>query len=792
MSSPRPFLSRWWPLVPLAAALFLVAADYGRIQHIERVNAVGREQSSEKNAATRHWLIVPEHNARSYQWLAETEQMLTRGEARVRRVDYENAPLGREVHAPSPYRWWLGGITGLLHASGHRSTSSAALETAALIAEPLLHLLALAGGTLFVARRFGARAAMIFSVGLAAMFPLASEFLPGVPDDRGLAVLCAGASVLLLLDGVQHRRATAFIFSGVAGGLGLWVGLGTQVPILIALALGGGVVVVREKFRGSAQPPPLPWNTWALAGAATSFVAYLVEYFPEGLELRLQVNHPLYAVAWIGLGLLLTLLETWRVLSWRWTARAWTMAVAGLFAVAALPVTMLLTKSPGFLIANPQASRATNLPNGGVARNLALWLHQDGQAWPVLATLLPFAIFFGAGFIMFRRESDRVFSAKLLIAGTVTFVTAAIACTQLQGWATAQLMLLIALICAAEKTVQRIKSSSFWGLTGACLLPGAILLVTSLPDRANQPLTRLEVEGLVERDLAHWLAAHQPQSDRAVVLAAPERTPGLWFYGGVRGLGSPNWENRAGVAATVNILGATTLDEAQALLERRGVTHLVLASWDTEMDEFVKWTKNNPADTFLAALHRWALPPWVQPVPYHLPQIGGFERQSVLVLKITADTDRALSLSRLAEYALEMEDAPLIAAVHDSLQAFPANLGALIGRAQIEKARNNPAGFEQIFATIRQTLATGADRLLPWDRRLSLAIVLVQGGQSELARAPLQRCVSELNEERIRSLGAASLYRLLVLTKALDAPIARSELRELALALLPADARARL
>ena len=275
------------------------------------------------------------------------------------------------------------------------------------------------------------------------------------------------------------------------------------------------------------------------------------------------------------------------------------------------------------------------------------------------------------------------------------------------------------------------------------------------------------------------------------MLAAPGRTPSLHFFGGLRGLGSPNWENPEGLAATVRIATASTMEEAQALLTQRGVTHIILPSWDTELDTLAGWTSVNPNDTFLGALRRWALPPWLQPLPYRLPEITGLEGQSVVVLQVTENTDRALALSRLADYALEVQDLALADAVNDSLQAFPANLSALIARAEIEKVRERPEGVARALEPLLQTLTNGLDRVLPWDRRMSLAVVLAQADRRDLATTQLRRCLAEANEERLRSLGAGSIYRLLVLSKAFAVPLPE-KLRDYALTLLPAEARARL
>ena len=60
------------------------------------------------------------------------------------------------------------------------------------------------------------------------------------------------------------------------------------------------------------------------------------------------------------------------------------------------------------------------------------------------------------------------------------------------------------------------------------------------------------------------------------------------------------------------------------------------------------------------------------------------------------------------------------------LRRFPADLGALVARAQFEIARGDTDGFRPLDRAVAGTrLAAKADRNLPWDRRVSLAIVLM-------------------------------------------------------------------
>ena len=194
-------------------------------------------------------MIVPERNSDSYHWIAQTQQMFARGEWRVRRVDYDNAPLGRAVDSPSPYRWWLGLVAWLDHAVSGRPIGPA-VEQAALLADPLLHLLLVVAVTVFVARQFGLFPAALCSAGLAAIFPFAGSFIPGAPDDRGLALGCAIWSVLPLLAGLRAgpedaagRRARRWFFiAGVTGGLSAWVSVVSQVPVILGIALGGLMV----------------------------------------------------------------------------------------------------------------------------------------------------------------------------------------------------------------------------------------------------------------------------------------------------------------------------------------------------------------------------------------------------------------------------------------------------------------------------------------------------------------------------------------------------------------------
>jgi len=781
------------------------ARQVAYISGIDAESAVVDPKSPTGYANGKRWLIVPEHNNASYQWIAETQQMLARGDWRVRRTDSANAPFGHEVRASSLYRWWLTLIAQCDHAWSGRPLGLS-VEHTALWADPAMHVLLLLGTALFAARCFGRGTAALLALGLATLYPAASAFLPGVPDNHGLAQACALWSILPLLAGIargaadRSRAAVArwFFLGGVVGGGGLWNNVTNELPVLFGIALGGLLaawIAPRDApaSKGESTINPLPWREWALGGGAVCLTSYLVEYFSSQMDLHLQVNHPLHGIAWLGVGELLALVSTWRSSGGlAWTRRTVTALVLAVLALAALPIAIAVTHAGAPFAGDPMSARLTHLPNGPLARNFAVWLVRDGFNVPVLATSLPVLLLIPAAWPLFLRSIGGLRRAAIAIALGPVLVSFGAACSHLRWWSTFDVTLL-ALLVANVAVLPSLPSAvrrSAQAIGGIALACGLLALIPSRHGSERDAFTKFEVQGLIERALAHWIADRAGPAG-AVVLSPPDQTPSLTFYGGFRGLGTPNWENRDGVAATLRIVTATTSDEAQALLAERGVTHLVLPSWDTELDEFVRWTLARPEDSLLNALHKWALPPWLRPVPYPVPKVAGFDNQSVTVLEVTDNTDRATALCWLTEAALESQQAELAAAASKALQVYPANLSALVARASVEKARGDETTFAKIFGSIESSVKAGLDRRLRWDRRVSLAVILAEGERPELARAQVARCIREVDAAKLRSLTTGSLYRLQVLAKAYALPIPDQSQRSLALSLLPPELRAR-
>ena len=456
---------------------------------------------------------------------------------------------------------------------------------------------------------------------------------------------------------------------------------------------------------------------------------------------------------------------------------------------------MKLGGSRGFLATDLSSFRLTSQPHGVVAPSLWAWMVHDGITAKVWATVLPVLLVLPAGWLVLRRDLEAPARASLALALGPVALASVFACYQLSWWHLLDATLLALAVAAlpAHLRIQPRSGQWIWtSLAALLVVPGLIQLWPQRITSADDKLTSAEAEELIERHLAHWLARHAGDQG-AVVFAPPHETASLSFYGGLGGLGTFNADNSDGLRATITIASVTTLPEAQILIQARKIRYIIIPSWDPFFDDYARLylvaAQSGRQSILIPELRRLNLPRWLRPIPYQILKIGGYEGQSALVIEVVDEQSPAAAMSRLAEYLAETGELEHAAAVGQELRRFPGDVGALAAQAQVEAARGDATGFGQSVELLLTRLSTGADRYLPWDRRVSLAIVLARAEKITPAREQVHRCMIELDATRARSLSTGSLFNLLVLSRAFNDPIADPKLQALVLGLVPQDLR---
>jgi hypothetical protein len=455
---PRPLRSCLWVVVVAAALTCITWSATQRARHVAQISRIGiAPEATATNPATRPLLIVPERINAAYAWLAETRQMFAQHQIRVRHIDYENAPYGRDLAAASPYRWWLGVV-----AAGDRliarDSTDRAIDRAALVADPLLAALVLILLGAFVARRLGLAASAAAVIGLATLYPLAVSFLPGVPSDRGMVVATSMATVLFLVIGAtstnsgQTRRW--FVAAGFAAGFALWLNPAHAVALIGGLFVAALVASWLRRGRvavAATEPTALPWRAWSIAGATVTLLGYLVEYFPShlgGWELR--AVHPLYGVVWLSVGELVaqlsTAIETRHL---RRDAGAVAGMIVGILGIAGFGVAIWKTHQSRFLADDLSAFRLADIPGAPAARSFAALLQQDSNSLTVALLLIPLLLLAGAVVAIFvgRLAAER--RTALAIAAIPTLATVVFAWLRLAWWSDAEALLVVTVATTA-------------------------------------------------------------------------------------------------------------------------------------------------------------------------------------------------------------------------------------------------------------------------------------------------------------------------------------------------------
>ena len=604
--------------------------------------------------------VIPARYADAQMWVRHALAGREAGVARVRFTAADNAPAGREVHWASPFAWLVRAAGSLQRALTGQPFPLAQERALLWFNAPLFFSLVVALSA-WIASRAGAGAGVLVTLAMIGHPRFSEGFAPMYVDHHGLVVaavfgLVGGAmfmgagwvrpdgtkepAALPVARGRAHRAA---IFSALCGAFGLWLSAAVLLPV-IALVGTGALAAVwwqgRALTRHGAQFDPGVWRRWGRTGAIASFAFYLIEYAPSHLALRLEVNHPLYSLAWWGGAEIVALLGAWLQARGRSPGAGasteqfqtrpegefhlkLSQLLLPLLALLAAPFTILVGGSSVFLVSDPFVGAMRHFVAEGRSFVASARQYGLGPLWYHLASAF---ILVPAVILVFRWRDERrlPLAFATFVAGGLTVM----AFFDLRWWLAAsgpQILVVLAMLAPPAGSAR-----PRWLMTTSVALvlfavPASARIVRD--HRANQAraTTALDLLQPLYRDIAATLRASQPEGD-IVVLATPNPSLGIAYYGAFKSLGTLFWENASGLRAAATVLCARTDDEAAALIKARAVTHVVEVSGAPFLREYFQLLHPRaPSDelkqTFGYRLATdWnATPRWLQPIPYRVP-----------------------------------------------------------------------------------------------------------------------------------------------------------------------------
>jgi len=607
-----------------------------------------------------------------YYWIHYAREMVSTGTWRIRSTDVDNVPFGRQVHWDSGFAWLLVSAGWLFSWVTHENLM-ASIETASIWINPIIFLGVVTAFSLVVGRKWGGIAGALFAVSLVCFPSLEWDFGYGRPDHHGLHdTALLGQIFCLILGGggwtregklsagnglwwmttLPHARRW-FIASGIFGGFGLWIGATQQALIIGATGAGGLLAALffqTAKLKGATWRPEL-WRTWGRAGAATSLFFYCLEYFPGHMAMRLEVNHPLFALAWYCGGECLFRLSLWREKGNTFPRREkWLIALFVLGGLL-LPACVALGPAEWHSLRDPYMRRMHDF----IDEFQPLLKGRNGSFGFVSAVFERFGLFP----LLVPIALAALWSRKIAIPEralvAVALPPAAILCawTLYQArwsglWDVSLITLALALVPAVRSfsepwtPVSRRATFRILGV-GALLLPSWIVfphslwITSQIPDSAPTKELARAISG---RDVALTLKRLSALGE-VRVMSGPGETPPLHFFGQVHGTSSLYWENVPGIHAAADFFCDTGDAEARRIVRERGITHVVVQeSPDLIAQMFwVKYgRKGTDAELSQTLASRLAspvgeIPAWLEPVPFYgSPYARQFGMRIYLVL----------------------------------------------------------------------------------------------------------------------------------------------------------------
>jgi hypothetical protein len=598
---------------------------------------------------------VPNEFADAHTWTRYAIAVEAGAPWQVRWTDIDNAPTGREVH-------WNSVLVHLIAAAGRvRSLFlgeplATATENALAWLNLPIFLATVIVFSSWIAVRAGPPAGALAALAMGGYRWFYDGFAPNYVDHHGLVTAACFGVVLgcafmgagwrrngttsgSLLPSSRREARMAAIASGVAGGLGLWVSAASVIPTIAAVGVAATCVALwlgPRAIRDGHELDAGLWRLWGRVGAATAFVGYLVEYAPSHLGMHLEVNHPLYALAWLGGAELVAHTMEWRVSGGRVAWWRFSLATVALLAPA------LVIAVRGSAVFAPLDPRV-RLFHAGIEEFYSLPGLLRVRGATASRFVAGFLLLVPAGLIGRSTQRDRLL---LAFAAIVSVPLVILACVQVRWWlmaSGAELTLLVvaftSLTSARTTRTQWLASLAIGALFVEQFAARAHSWHANVSDRVVSAEDALQP---VYRDAAVVIRASQPRGP-IVLLASPNASMGIGYYGRFQTLASLYWENRSGMEAAAAIFSASSDDSALALAQARGVTHVAVVSPSDFLQHYLDVNRAgaSPSDlsrTLGERLLRGARVRWLKPIPFR-PRLPDPRDKALLFQVDASQTD---------------------------------------------------------------------------------------------------------------------------------------------------------
>jgi hypothetical protein len=454
---------------------------------------------------------------------------------------------------------------------------------------------------------------------------------------------------------------------------------------VIAFGIGIGAILGVCFFAKSAEREGYEyhcalWKLWSLVTAGGSLFFYLLEYFPNHMGMRLEVNHPLYALAWLGGGWIIYEATLWiRAIQQKPTPFPWKRFMLPFLACLVLPSLILLGGSKFYTLRDEFQTGL--LKNVAEVLPLLTRIQMGAITWKVAFGYFPLFVLAALVLIFIPRMCSAAKGVFVLLICPILVVT----CMQFAQvrWGMLNGPTYIALAGILIPQVWSLLPKTTISRTIGTIVLAAMVYLFSIDtvngmlipfwnqytSKKNMQVGSGQLLALLHRDMAKTLLQNA-NGKPIVLLSSPNSSCLLATLGGFKTVGTLYWENTEGLKSAAQMLNAQSDDEALELLQKHGITHVSLMTWENFIGPYFQIIYPNPVpgksleNSFgQRALFKKMIPQWARPIPYPKNFLTNALKQDILLLEIVPDQTKEEAEFHLARFLRISEGNPVAAEI---------------------------------------------------------------------------------------------------------------------------------